>query len=218
MTKVQKYRSAFDIIGPIMIGPSSSHTAGAVRIGRVAGELFDGLPEKLTVTFYGSFAKTYMGHGTALAIVAGVMGFPTEDERIPDAIQHGEAAGIKIEFLTSDQETPHANTVDIHLSSGEEELLVRGISIGGGNIQITAIDGVELFEGPQLMDSVVLKTRRPDVFIDWLKQESQGMTSRRLPHNQESSLFVITGGSDRQGMVQTLEALPGSLAVLPASS
>ncbi|MGG3160583.1 L-serine ammonia-lyase, iron-sulfur-dependent, subunit alpha, partial [Geobacillus stearothermophilus] len=81
-----KYKSVFDIIGPVMVGPSSSHTAGAARIGLIARKLFGRQPEWACISFYGSFAETYRGHGTDVAIVAGLLGFDTFDERIPDAL------------------------------------------------------------------------------------------------------------------------------------
>ena len=78
-----RYKSVFDIIGPVMIGPSSSHTAGAARIGKIVRSIFGELPEKLEIHLYESFAKTYRGHGTDVALVAGVLGMDTDDERLP---------------------------------------------------------------------------------------------------------------------------------------
>lgn len=140
-----KYRSAFDIIGPVMIGPSSSHTAGAARIGRVARTLFEKQPTKAVISLYGSFAKTYKGHGTDLALVAGIMDFDTFDERIPDALKIAEQVGLEVEFLTEDAVTEHPNTVKINLFDGEgKELEIVGISIGGGTIEITEINSFKL--------------------------------------------------------------------------
>lgn len=140
-----KYRSAFDIIGPVMIGPSSSHTAGAARIGRVARTLFEKQPTKALISLYGSFAKTYKGHGTDLALVAGIMDFDTFDERIPDALKIAEQVGLEVEFLTEDAVTEHPNTVKINLFDGEgKELEIVGISIGGGTIEITEINSFKL--------------------------------------------------------------------------
>ncbi len=93
-----KYRTVFDIIGPVMIGPSSSHTAGAARIGRVARTLFGQKPDRADVYLYGSFAKTYRGHGTDVAIVGGLLDFDTFDSRIPDALTIAEQENIKIVF------------------------------------------------------------------------------------------------------------------------
>jgi L-serine dehydratase len=139
-----KYRSAFDIIGPIMIGPSSSHTAGAARIGRVARTLFGKEPKKAVISLYGSFAKTYKGHGTDVAIVGGILDFDTFDERIPQAIQLADQAGIEIEFIVENLVTDHPNTVRIHLFDDEKELDVVGISIGGGTIEITELNSFKL--------------------------------------------------------------------------
>jgi L-serine dehydratase len=139
-----KYRSAFDIIGPVMIGPSSSHTAGAARIGRVARTLFGKEPKKAVISLYGSFAKTYKGHGTDVAIVGGLLDFDTFDERIPQSIQLAEKAGIEIEFMIESLVTDHPNTVRIRLFDDEKELDVVGISIGGGTIEITELNSFKL--------------------------------------------------------------------------
>lgn len=140
-----KFRSAFDIIGPVMIGPSSSHTAGAARIGRVARTLFEKQPKKAIISLYGSFAKTYKGHGTDLALVAGLMDFDTFDERIPDSLKIAEQAGIEIEFITENALTEHPNTVKINLFDGQgKELEIIGISIGGGTIEIIEINSFKL--------------------------------------------------------------------------
>lgn len=139
-----KYRSAFDIIGPIMIGPSSSHTAGAARIGRVARTLFEKQPKKAVISLYGSFAKTYRGHGTDLALVAGLLDFDTFDERIPDSLEIAEKSGMEVIFQTEDAVPDHPNTVKINLYDEESQLEVIGISIGGGSIEITEINSFKL--------------------------------------------------------------------------
>lgn len=139
-----KYRSAFEIIGPVMIGPSSSHTAGAARIGRVARTLFGREPKKAVISLYGSFAKTYKGHGTDVAIVGGLLDFDTFDERIPQALTLAEKAGIEVEFIIEKLVTDHPNTVRIRLYDEKNELDVVGISIGGGTIEITELNSFKL--------------------------------------------------------------------------
>lgn len=139
-----KYRSVFDIIGPVMIGPSSSHTAGAARIGRVARTLFGRKPEWVEITFYGSFAKTYRGHGTDIAIVGGILDFDTHDERIRDSLNMAKEEGVSIQFREDEELTDHPNTARIRLGDGDEELEVVGISIGGGKIEIIELNGFEL--------------------------------------------------------------------------
>lgn len=139
-----KYRSAFDIIGPVMIGPSSSHTAGAARIGRVARTLFGRLPKKAIISLYGSFAKTYKGHGTDFAIVAGLLDFDTKDERLPKALEIANEMGLAIEFRTEDAVVDHPNTVKINLYDEVNDLEMVGISIGGGTIEITELNSFPL--------------------------------------------------------------------------
>lgn len=136
-----KYRSVFDIIGPIMIGPSSSHTAGAARIGRVARTMFGRQPKKAEITFYGSFAKTYKGHGSDVATVAGILDFDTHDLRLKDSFQIAKDLGIEIILQASEDITEHPNTSRIRLSDEAGSLEVTGISIGGGKIEITEING-----------------------------------------------------------------------------
>lgn len=139
-----KYRSAFDIIGPVMVGPSSSHTAGAVRIGKMARTLFNMKPNKAIISLYGSFAKTYKGHGTDVAVVGGILDFDTFDKRIPNALEIAKEAGIDVQFIVEDVITDHPNTVKIELFSETKEQELVGISIGGGTIEITELNSFKL--------------------------------------------------------------------------
>ncbi|MFC0188935.1 L-serine ammonia-lyase, iron-sulfur-dependent subunit beta [Fictibacillus aquaticus] len=139
-----KYKSVFDIIGPVMIGPSSSHTAGAARIGRVARHLFGRKPDYARVYFYGSFAKTYKGHGTDVAIAGGILDFDTFDTRIVNALTLADEAGIKITMSEEDAITDHPNTARIVLGDEKGEMELTGISIGGGKIEITELNGFKL--------------------------------------------------------------------------
>lgn len=136
-----KYKSVFDIIGPVMVGPSSSHTAGAARIGRIARALFTRQPKKVDITFYGSFAKTYQGHGSDVATVAGILDFDTFDSRLRDSFRIAKEAGIEIAFHVSDDGTEHPNTSRIRLADKQGATEVVGVSIGGGKIEIIEIDG-----------------------------------------------------------------------------
>ncbi|WP_160720052.1 L-serine ammonia-lyase, iron-sulfur-dependent subunit beta [Bacillus sp. USDA818B3_A] len=139
-----KYRSVFDIIGPVMIGPSSSHTAGAARIGRVARSLFGREPKWANISLYGSFAKTYKGHGTDVAIVGGLLDFDTDDTRIINAIDIAEQKGMKLRFIEEDAVTDHPNTARIIMGDQLGELELAGISIGGGKIEIIELNGFKL--------------------------------------------------------------------------
>ena len=132
----------FDIIGPIMIGPSSSHTAGAARIGRIAREILKDPLAGADITLYGSFAKTGRGHGTDKALVAGLMGYGPESIIIRNAIDTAERKGIAIRFFFSEEDIGHPNVAKI-LAKGMEgkEIEIIGRSLGGGRVKITNIDG-----------------------------------------------------------------------------
>lgn len=134
--------SIFDVIGPIMIGPSSSHTAGAVRLGRMASCIFQGTPETIEMVLYGSFAKTYRGHGTDKALLAGLLGLAEDDERIRSAKALAKEKGLVYTFVESDKDMGHPNVVTFHMSkAGERPISVTGRSLGGGRILITDMDG-----------------------------------------------------------------------------
>ncbi|CAG9607452.1 L-serine ammonia-lyase, iron-sulfur-dependent subunit beta [Pseudoneobacillus rhizosphaerae] len=139
-----KYKSVFDIIGPIMIGPSSSHTAGAARIGRVARSIFGREPKWASISLYGSFAQTYKGHGTDVALIGGILDFDTDDERIIKAIDIATEKGMKISFVEEDAITDHPNTARVFIGDDQGELELVGISIGGGKIEIIELNGFEL--------------------------------------------------------------------------
>ncbi|KKD24740.1 L-serine ammonia-lyase, iron-sulfur-dependent, subunit beta [Staphylococcus cohnii] len=141
MARKQDYQSAFDVIGPIMMGPSSSHTAGAVKIGNAARTVLQSEPQKIVIHYYESFASTHKGHGTDLAIIGGSMGFSTFDERIKDAITFAEAQNIDIEIIeeTSASLGEHPNCALIKLDGNGRHVEINGISIGGGTIKIKSI-------------------------------------------------------------------------------
>lgn len=135
----------FDIIGPVMIGPSSSHTAGAVKIGRVARALLGEMPINVIVKLHGSFAKTYKGHGTDKAIVAGIMDMLPDDERIRDSLDLAKEANIHYAFEEIILEDAHPNTVLIIAQAKDgNTVTIEGASIGGGNIIINKIDDLEV--------------------------------------------------------------------------
>ena len=131
------FRSSFDIIGPEMIGPSSSHTAGAAKIGLLAKNEIKGDILSVVFTLYGSFAATYRGHGTDRALLGGILGFEPNDARIKDAYAHADKKSLKYNFI-ADHETqaPHPNTVDILLVTKDDKINVRGISTGGGSAEL----------------------------------------------------------------------------------
>ena len=138
--------SVFEVIGPNMIGPSSSHTAGALRIAQAALGMTARPIVAARFTLYGSFAQTYRGHGTDRALVGGILGYNTEDPRIRDSFAEAERRGIAIDFVAdADTPVPHPNTVDIELTAaGGERIRITGVSTGGGAMKIVRINGVEV--------------------------------------------------------------------------
>lgn len=141
-----KTLSIRDIIGPVMIGPSSSHTAGALRIALMARKLLAAEPVQVVFTLYGSFAHTFRGHGTDRALVAGMLGLSPEDERIRDSFKLAEQAGLKFSFEPdAETKTAHSNTVDLLITDRSGEVThVRGESVGGGAAVICELNGIEV--------------------------------------------------------------------------
>lgn len=151
----------FDIIGPVMIGPSSSHTAGAARIGRMVREILGDEIVSATITLYGSFAKTGHGHGTDKALVAGLMGYAPDSGTIRDALSIAEERGISIRFNVSEEDMGHPNVAEIFATGkAGKSVTVVGRSLGGGRVKITSIGGypVEI-----TCEEYTLLTRHNDV-------------------------------------------------------
>lgn len=134
--------SLLDMIGPVMIGPSSSHTAGACRLGLVAHYLLGEAPKRVTIGLHASFAKTGRGHGTHLALIAGILGFAPDDPRLPQAFEEAQAAGLEFEFKDVDLGDVHPNTAQIALHGETQRLSVQGSSTGGGVIHVTHVQGL----------------------------------------------------------------------------
>ena len=157
--------NVFDIIGPVMIGPSSSHTAGAVRLGRVANKLIDERElKRVEITLSGSFAQTYKGHGTDRALLAGIMGYHSYSPEIRDALTIAESRGIDYAFLREDIKGAHPNTARIHfyLKNGEEGV-VQGASVGGGNILVTRVNGMDVSFTGESNTILVMHRDKPGV-------------------------------------------------------
>lgn len=168
--------SLLEILGPIMIGPSSSHTAGAARLGKIAATIAGSGFSSVTFDLHGSFAKTYNGHGTDKALLAGVMGFSPSDERIRDSFEIAKANNIGYEFVETDLGFVHPNTVKIIFHYDDKpDVYIQGSSIGGGNILITNINGTDIeFRG-----------ERPTIIAKY--RDKRGIISR------VTSLFAISG-------------------------
>ncbi|MGN0421525.1 MAG: L-serine ammonia-lyase, iron-sulfur-dependent subunit beta [Lachnospiraceae bacterium] len=137
--------SIFDILGPIMVGPSSSHTAGAARIGLIARQLFGRQPKKATVYLHGSFAATGKGHGTDRALIAGLLGMKPDDMRIPNSFEIAREEGMEFTIENKDIKEAHPNTAQIIMEAeGVNTMKIQAYSIGGGRIRVCKLDGIDV--------------------------------------------------------------------------
>ncbi len=170
--------SVFDVLGPNMIGPSSSHTAGASSIAFLAQKMAGGSIKAVVFTLYGSFAKTYHGHGTDKALLGGILGFRTDDKRIRDSFKIAADRGVKFEFVTNEIETDvHPNTVDIHIETEDGRVLdVRGESIGGGKCRIVKIDNVPVDFSGEYSAAIIVQKDMPGV----IKHIAGAMSDRNI--------------------------------------
>ena len=157
--------SVFDVLGPNMIGPSSSHTAGACVMANLARKMLGAPLESVDFTLYGSFAKTYRGHGTDRALLGGMMGFQTDDTRIRDSFKIAEERGIGFRFIPNETETDvHPNTADMHMVGTDGRIMdVRGESLGGGKVRISRINGVDVDFSGEYSAVIVIQQDRPGV-------------------------------------------------------
>lgn len=157
--------SVFDVLGPNMIGPSSSHTAGAAVIAFLAQKMINGPLVKVEFTLYGSFAKTYRGHGTDRALLGGIMGFATDDMRIRESFEIAREKGLEFSFIPNEEETEvHPNTVDIAMENAAgQKMLIRGESLGGGKVRIVRINQVKVEFTGEYSAVIVIHQDKPGV-------------------------------------------------------
>ena len=193
-----KFKSVFDIMGPVMIGPSSSHTAGAVRIGKIVHSIFGDQPTEVEFHLYQSFAKTYRGHGTDLALVAGILGMETNDPRIPDALEIADKVGIKVFWrIHKEEKVAHPNTAKIIIKNKTKSMSIKGISIGGGNIQVTELNGF----------NVALNLNTPTLII--VHQDVPGMiakvTDSLSKHNINIAQMNVTRENSGEKAIMIIE-------------
>lgn len=139
---MQEKSSVFDMIGPIMIGPSSSHTAGVLRIARTGIKILGGIPDQAEIIFYNSFAQTYEGHGSDLAIIAGLLDLKADDKRIKESFGLAKDKGLNYKFRSiANASTLHPNTIKLSLIKGDHKVELIGESRGGGMINIAEVNG-----------------------------------------------------------------------------
>ncbi len=211
----------FDIAGPIMIGPSSSHTAGAARIGLLARRILGERPVEAELTLYGSFAKTYKGHGTDRALIAGLLGYEADDARLRDAFSHARQEGLEFSFIQSEEEPVHPNTVRIAMrgvSGRSKEVL--GVSIGGGRIEIREIDGFPVELNGEEHTLITLHRDQPGVIarttaiLSATEINISTMRVFRSAKHANAVMLISTDVPVADDILESIEAVPAIESVL----
>lgn len=197
--------SLFEVIGPNMVGPSSSHTAGAVSMALLARKLFPAKIKKVKFTLYGSFAKTYRGHGTDRALLGGIMGFETDDLRIRDSLSIAKERNLDYHFsIGQDTGEEHPNTADIDMTGvNGERLFVRGVSIGGGKVKIVRLNQIDVDFTGEYSTLIISQTDRPGVVAHITK-----VLSEREVNIAFMRLFREEKGAKAFTVVESDERIP----------
>ncbi|MDI3535889.1 MAG: L-serine dehydratase [Eubacteriaceae bacterium] len=206
--------NVFDIIGPIMVGPSSSHTAGAVRIGRIARAVCGKQPVDAKIELFGSFAKTYRGHGTDKAIIAGLLGMMPDDERIRDSLGISVKAGMGYQFIQANKKDVHPNTALITMRDQEgRESVVQGSSVGGGRIVVNRINDINVEFDGDFYTFLVPHHDSPGVIATVTKLLAEHglniakMNMYRSHRGGEAMMVIETDQPATQEMADSIEAM-----------
>lgn len=206
----------FDLIGPVMVGPSSSHTAGAVRIGLVSRKLLADEPESAELLLHGSFAATGRGHGTDRALIAGLLGMEPDDGRIPDSFLWAERAGLRFRFDTVELPAAHPNSVLLRLRGRRGgELRVVAASIGGGRIEVRRIDDMPLSFSAEQPTLIVSNEDQPGSVADVsrvLADAGVNIGTFQVNRDERGGCAVMVIECDApldEALVERVRALPG---------
>jgi len=193
--------NVFDIIGPVMVGPSSSHTAGAARIGKIARLLLSKTPVRADITLSGSFSRTYRGHGTDLALAAGILGMEPDDERLSRSLSLAQENGLEIHFTCQDLPDAHPNTAEVELTAADgTQVTIQGASIGGGSVSITKLNGLAVQINADSPVLVVPHKDKPGVVgavSNLLASDEANICSLYLAREQKFGNAVMTVGVDK---------------------
>jgi len=201
--------SMFDVIGPMMVGPSSSHTAGAVRLGQIGRAILGAQPTGALIELYGSFAQTGKGHGTHQAIVAGLLGLSTDNEAIRDSFQLAKERGLDFRFQIADTNADpeaHPNTARLTLSDGSRQVKLTGVSVGGGMVKITSLQGYNVHFGGDNHTLLVIARDRPgtvNAITGWLLKHSINVAFLRVERERRGGEAIMT--------IETDEVIPPDL-------
>lgn len=212
--------SIFDVTGPVMVGPSSSHTAGAAKLARVAKTIVEEPFSHVSFGLHGSFAKTYQGHGTDKALVAGILGMKEDDERLANSFHLAEKAGITFEFYKTELDNVHENSVVItfHLLDGTKSEII-GSSIGGGQIIIKKIDGLDVELAAQMPTLLIRQYDKKGVVSEVTTILANSginigiMKLSRRAKGDEASCVIETDDRINDEVVEKLKMVPNIISV-----
>lgn len=181
--------SIFEILGPIMIGPSSSHTAGAAKLAKIAKSIAGKYIMKVTFKLHGSFAETYQGHGTDRALLAGILGLSASDSRIRDAFELAERSNLEYHFEKADLGFVHPNTVLFELTLVDgSQVSIMGASIGGGAIEVTRINNVEVMVRGENPTLIIKHIDRPGMIEMIAKNIAVNIATMQVKRNKRGEL------------------------------
>ena len=210
----------FEILGPVMVGPSSSHTAGAVRIGLMTRRLLGQKPVKARIGMYGSFLATGRGHGTDSAVVAGLLGMKPDDIRIPESFELAAADGLSFSFEEANLSGAHPNTVLLEVEGdGGRELSVQASSLGGGRIMVNRLDGIDVNCTCEMPTLIVHNMDQPGHVAEvtsMLSHKSVNIANMSLYRDKRGGRAVMVVETDQpipEEALRWLEHLEGILKV-----
>ena len=211
----------FDILGPVMVGPSSSHTAGAARIGLIARQLFGKQPEKATVYLHGSFAATGKGHGTDKALIAGLLGMKPDDMRIPHSFEVAKEKGMDFTIANKDLKGAHPNTAQIIMEAeGKKSMKIQAYSIGGGRIRVSKLDGIDVNFSGETNTLIVRNIDQPGRITDVstvLSKDDINIATMQVFRDKRGGSAVMVVETDQpvpQSSIEALESKEGIIKVI----
>lgn len=206
----------FDILGPVMVGPSSSHTAGAARIGMITRLLLGAEPVQARIGLFGSFQKTYKGHGTDKALIGGLLGMSVDDERLRDSLRIAGEAGLQYSFYNAEARDAHPNTVIMDVDGADgRHICVKAASVGGGEILVQAINGLEAgFSGHENTLVVTQKDAKGMIaqISSILSANALNIATMKVFRRSvggEAMVIIELDGNAEPGLLECLEKMPG---------
>lgn len=201
----------FDIIGPVMIGPSSSHTAGAARLGKLARTILGEKPLRAEIKLFGSFAKTYKGHGTDKALIAGLLDMAADDAGIKDAFSYALKDGLQFSFVVCESGGTHPNTAEFALTGvNGKKVRITGISTGGGNVTVNRIDDYQVEISGEYFTLITVHQDKPGIIAlvtQVLANDGVNIAFMRVSRNQRGLRALMIVETDQQISARALKEI-----------